>query len=275
MVSKQTQRIVTPFLRDQEMKRQIVAKLLELEKSEQVKILYACESGSRAWGFPSANSDFDVRFLYVHPRDWYLSVNLERKRDVIERDVEHVFDLSGWDLRKALALYHKSNPPLAEWLCSPIVYLEKTGIAQGMRDLLPDYYNPLSAAYHYWHMAEGNYREYLKGEVVWIKKYFYVLRPLLAILWLEADLGPVPTEFSILVDRIVERSELRDAIGTLIEQKRQGVELDRGPRIALISDFLDDQMKRLSEGRFNIAPTKGPVEPLDELFGRALDQAWE
>jgi predicted nucleotidyltransferase len=257
------------------MKRQIVAELHKLENSEQVRILYACESGSRAWGFPSANSDFDVRFLYVHPKDWYLSINLERKRDLIERGVDELLDLSGWDLRKALALYQKSNPPLAEWLGSPIVYMENTSTAQGMRDLLSDCYNPLSVAYHYWHMAEGNYREYLKGDEVWIKKYFYVLRPVLAIQWLEANLGPVPTEFGILLDRVVERSELRDAIDTLIEQKREGAELDRGPRIAPISDFLDAQMERLSAGRFNIEPAKGPVEPLDVLFRRALDEVWD
>jgi hypothetical protein len=85
----------------------------------------------------------------------------------------------------------------------------------------------------------------------------------------------VPTEFSLLVGRVVERSELKDAIDTLIEQKREGAELDRGPRIAPISEFLDAQMERLSAGRFNIAPAKGPVEPLDGLFGRALDEAWE
>jgi predicted nucleotidyltransferase len=171
--------------------------------------------------------------------------------------------------------YQKSNPPLAEWLGSPIDYIEETTAAKGMRDLLPDYYNPLSAAYHYWHMAEGNYREYLKGDVVWIKKYFYVLRPVLAIQWLEAYQAPVPTEFGILVDRVVERADLKQAIRTLIEQKRQGAELDRGPRIALISDFLDAQMERLSGGRFNILPAKEPAEPLDDLFRRALDEAWE
>lgn len=161
------------------MKEKIIARLNNVETEECVKILYACESGSRAWGFPSADSDFDVRFLYLHPKDWYLSIDLEQKRDVIERPISDQIDLSGWDLRKALWLFRKSNPPLLEWLGSPIVYWERYSTATQMRQLAETYYSPKACMYHYLHMARGNYREYLKGEHVWIKKYFYVLRPIL------------------------------------------------------------------------------------------------
>ena len=98
------------------MKPEILARLSHLENEESVKIVYACESGSRAWGFPSADSDYDVRFLYLRPQAWYLSIDLEKKRDVIERPIDDQIDLNGWDLRKALWLYRKSNPPLLEWL---------------------------------------------------------------------------------------------------------------------------------------------------------------
>ena len=78
------------------MKNPIINRLQELEAENNVKILYACESGSRAWGFPSATSDYDVRFIYLRPVEWYLSI--EQKRDVIEYPVENDLDISGWDL---------------------------------------------------------------------------------------------------------------------------------------------------------------------------------
>jgi len=103
------------------MRDTILSRLDQIETQHGVKILYACESGSRAWGFPSTDSDYDVRFLYVHPAEWYLSV--DEKRDVIERPLTpENFDIGGWDLRKALRLFRKSNPPLLEWLGSPNIY---------------------------------------------------------------------------------------------------------------------------------------------------------
>ena len=106
------------------MRQIILRELANLEKEHQVKILFACESGSRAWGFPSQDSDYDVRFIYLHPQDWYLSIEVERKRDVIELPISDDLDITGWDLRKALQLFKKTNPPLLEWLGSPIIYAE-------------------------------------------------------------------------------------------------------------------------------------------------------
>jgi len=157
------------------MRQVIIEELKRLEREEQVRILYACESGSRAWGFPSRDSDYDVRFVYIRKPEWYLSIF--EKRDVIERPISDKLDISGWDLRKALNLYRKSNPPLLEWLQSPIRYYEHSGIAEQLRRLSPLAFSPKSCMYHYLSMARGNYREYLQGERVRIKKYFYVLRP--------------------------------------------------------------------------------------------------
>ncbi len=104
------------------MENKIKIQLKKIEREHKVKILYAIESGSRVWGFASQDSDFDVRFIYVHHKDWYLSI--ESKRDVIEMPLEGDLDINGWDLTKALGLFRKSNPPLYEWLQSPIVYLK-------------------------------------------------------------------------------------------------------------------------------------------------------
>lgn len=256
------------------MKQRILAELQNIEEENHVKVVYACESGSRAWGFPSRDSDYDVRFLYVHPEDWYLAVDLENKRDVIELPIDDSLDISGWDLRKALQLYHKTNPPLLEWLGSPIIYQEKYTISQKMRDLAEYFYNPIACMYHYLHMAQGNNRDYLKGERVWVKKYFYVLRPILAINWLERDKGVVPTEFKILVDNVIETGELQERIYELIEAKKIGQELDYGPRIPEIGEFIDRELTRLESKNFEKKMKKRPVTKLNHLFRSSLVEVW-
>lgn len=250
---------------------EILTRLGEIEKEENVTIFYACESGSRAWGFPSKDSDYDVRFLYLRSRDWYLSIDVEGKRDVIERPISHMLDISGWDLRKALKLLHKSNPPLLEWLNSPIIYQQKLTIVERIRELVPEYYSPVACLHHYRHMAEGNYREYLKGEIVWVKKYFYVLRPLLAINWIEKESNVVPMEFGALVERCVRSPELKEAIEKLLERKIKGHELDRGPRIPAISDFVERELERLANNVIESKP-KPDSEKLDGLFRAALNE---
>jgi len=254
----------------------IRARLQDIEIKEEIRILYACESGSRAWGFPSADSDYDVRFIYLHPKDWYLSIDLEHRRDVIECPIDSQLDINGWDLRKALQLLRKFNPPLMEWLGSPIVYWEEFTIAAKMREFMSKYYSPVACLYHYLHMAQGNYRDYLKGPIVWIKKYFYVLRPILAINWIERDLGVVPTEFQVLVERVVDTPELKEEIGKLIEAKRRGEELDRGPRIAPINDFIESELARLEGKQFEHEYVKpaAPMSEFNDLFRSALDEVW-
>ncbi len=254
------------------MKDEIIKTLNEVEAQENVKIFYACESGSRAWGFESTDSDYDVRFLYIHPRDWYLTI--DEGRDVIERPINDQLDVSGWDIKKGLVLFRKSNPPLFEWLRSPIVYIEQYSIAQKMRDLTDEFYSPIACLYHYMHMAQGNYREYLKGDTVWIKKYFYLLRPILACMWIERDLGPVPMEFDEMVTKIIDEKDLRKAIDALVVKKKQGEELGRGPRIPIISQFIEKEIKRLESGTFDVKKTRGQTEKLNQLFRDSLDEVW-
>ncbi|MBA3805434.1 MAG: nucleotidyltransferase domain-containing protein [Acidobacteria bacterium] len=256
------------------MEERIKTSLLEIERDEGVRIFYACESGSRAWGFPSADSDYDVRFLYVRARDWYLSVDVEKKRDVIERPITDELDVSGWDIRKALMLLKKSNPPLLEWLGSPIIYREKFGIADRLRKLLPEYYSPKACLHHYLHMAQGNYREYLKGETVRVKKYFYVLRPILAIKWIEEYDEVVPTEFGVLVERIVKDGELKAIITDLIERKKSGGELDRGPVIPQISEFIRVELERLEKNSGEFRAPRTTTEKLNEVFRASLSEVW-
>jgi hypothetical protein len=249
----------------QDKRTEIEARLTEMEAQEGVRVLYACESGSRAWGFPSTDSDYDVRFIYAHPIEWYLSV--QTQRDVIERPMDNLIDFSGWDIGKALVLLRKSNPPLLEWLQSPIVYMENKEFVSVITALLPAYYSPRNCLHHYLHMAQGNIREYLSGDRVWVKKYFYVLRPLLACLWIEAGHGVVPMEFRKLVDGVTLNDELRQAIERILCDKLAGREMDDGPRVPIFHEFFDREIPRL-DGVVESIPV-GP-QPNNELLDRTF-----
>lgn len=229
------------------MREEILENIESLEKEENIKILYACESGSRAWGFPSADSDFDVRFVYVRDKDWYLQVDHEYCRDVVEQPINDLLDINGWDLKKALKLLRKSNPALIEWFNSPIVYKQNDAFTKAFKSLIPSLYSPRSCFYHYSHMANGNFREYLQGDTVRIKKYFYVLRPILAMQWIEQDRGVVPMEFEILVNELVRDNELKLAIHKLLEDKRKGFESAYLPRIDVISNFIESELIRFKD----------------------------
>ena len=141
----------------------ILAELKKIEEKENVKIIMAIESGSRAWGFASPDSDYDVRFIYIRRPEDYLK--LEGIRDVIEWQLDDVLDINGWDLKKVLQLLHKSNPTVFEWCASPIVYYQ-TEEFEELKKILPEFFSVKKSLFHYWHMAETHYREYLKGEEV-------------------------------------------------------------------------------------------------------------
>jgi predicted nucleotidyltransferase len=244
----------------------IIRLLLQIENDHQVRILYACESGSRAWGFESQDSDYDVRFIYVRPHDAYVAIDVETHRDVIELPIRDLLDINGWDLRKALQLFHKSNPPLNEWLHSPIVYLKRGTLTDQLREMAPASYNPLAARYHYARMAEKNLRACLKGDTVRRKKYLYVLRPLLAVNWIERGLGVVPTEFDRLVAGTVSDAELLSGIEELLRIKRAGREADAGPRIPAIDAFIESELTGHGSTPRLDGGSRADVAKLNELF---------
>lgn len=248
--------------------------LQKIEQEEQVRILYACESGSRAWGFPSQDSDYDVRFIYIREVEWYLSIH--EKRDVIERPISDLLDINGWDLRKALYLFRKSNPPLLEWLHSPIQYLETSTVADQIRSISPLTFSPRSCMYHYLNMAKGNFREYLSGDNVWIKKYFYVLRPILACGWIERKGTMPPMEFDHLVTELIPpNSELNREIRELLDRKKAGDELDHEPKLSLIHDYLDERIAYYEKTIHEQKQADGELDGhLDKLFVGALREVW-
>lgn len=258
-----------------DVRQQVLEELTKIEKEEHVRILYACESGSRAWGFPSKDSDYDVRFIYIRPEEWYLSIF--EKRDVIERSISDILDINGWDLKKALNLFRKSNPPLLEWLQSPIVYREDHVVTEQIRRISAVTFSPRSCIHHYLHMAKGNYREYLRGKQVKIKKYFYVLRPIFACQWIEKYNTMPPVEFDQLVDDLVAKeSELKKVIDDLLVRKKAGDEMDYEPRIKPINDFLEAKIGYYERTAPGMQPADGGQDQrLDDLFRSVLKEVWK
>ncbi|SDY03142.1 hypothetical protein SAMN05421736_101183 [Evansella caseinilytica] len=263
------------------MKVHIQEVIKTIETDYEIKVLYACESGSRAWGFPSKDSDYDVRFIYVHKKNWYLSIDHQRDvieipaRDRISMPIDKLLDVSGWELTKALRLFRKSNPPLLEWLRSSIVYHEAYSTAEKMRVLEQRIFTPVSCLHHYLSMAKGNFRDCLQGETVKIKKYFYVLRPVLAAKWIETYQTVPPIEFTALVADMLPSGELRPAVDDLLKRKMAGEELNLEPRIDVINQFLDEEIERLETyvKGLNIR-VPDPTAQLDQLFRETLEEAW-
>ncbi|MFZ3589492.1 nucleotidyltransferase domain-containing protein [Bacillus sp. DJP31] len=263
------------------MREHILTVIKQIEIDYHVKVLYACESGSRAWGFPSKDSDYDVRFIYIHNPDWYLSI--DQKRDVIEIPkhdslsipIHELLDVSGWELTKALKLFRKSNPPLLEWMYSSIVYYQSYSGVDKMRELDTNIFAPNSCMYHYLNMAKGNYRDYLQGQKVKIKKYFYVLRPILAAKWIQKYNTIPPIEFHKLVEDIVPIGQLKEQITILLQRKMSGDELDLEPRIEVLNQFLNEEIEELEAFAKNLeVEIQDPTEQLNQLFRDTLEEVW-
>jgi len=241
----------------------IVQKLTEIECTEQVRILHAVESGSRAWGFASPDSDYDVRFIYVRDSAHYMK--LEKTRDVIEWQLDETLDINGWDLQKALRLLRKSNPTLFEWASSPVVYYTTPEWAN-INAVFPSYFLSNSGVYHYLSMAEGNYREYLKRDIVRMKKYLYVLRPIFACQWILDKGTPPPMLFSELVAAQASPA-LAEEIQKLLEIKVNASEKKEMPRIEPLNRFIEESLPIL-KSRAEVLPASkaGNLDTLNNVF---------
>ncbi len=225
-------------------KKDIIEQLKQIEIEHQVKILLAVESGSRAWGFPSQDSDYDVRFLYCHKSDWYLSVF--NKRDVIELPIDDLLDINGWDIQKALSLLRQSNPALMEWLASPIRYIETSDAIKPLIELSHMAFLPLSSCHHYLSMARTHLKKFARDEQVKIKKYLYSLRPVLCCRWVIEKGRQPPMLFDDLLNTFLPIGELRSDIDALLAIKQDTNESDWVNRNQRIEKFLVEEVERLS-----------------------------
>lgn len=248
----------------------ILRRLARAEEEHGVRILFAIESGSRAWGFASPNSDYDVRFIYAREPSWYQAVDLEERRDVIEYPIVDDIDINGWDVRKALRLYWKSNPAFVEWIKSPITYMENSGFRAGALSRLPSIYSPEKGIYHYRSMANTNYRGYLREAVVPLKKYFYVLRPLLAARWVAKTGAVAPIEFEKLLTLLEGEPVVLSEVHKLLKQKRNTPELGRSAAVPILNQFIEAELG--DEPREVPKKSRSPqiIGQLNELFHNVL-----
>ncbi|MBS0525801.1 MAG: nucleotidyltransferase domain-containing protein [Proteobacteria bacterium] len=249
-----------------EVRANIDRRLAGIERTFGVEIFYACESGSRAWDFASLDSDYDVRFLYRHPRDWYLS--LDEQRDVIETPIEGVYDVNGWDLRKALRLALKGNPVLFEWLSSPTRYLERP-LAARFHDMALSVFDPVKAYRHYLSMARGQRRTYLMGETVRQKKYFYAVRPLLACHYLLAARSLVPMRFLDLMDAVTPPADVRETLIEMLRTKRRASEAAEAQRLPVLDRWIGQSLEAL-EARAPDPVAPADRAPLEQFFRFAI-----
>ncbi|MDU0368864.1 nucleotidyltransferase domain-containing protein [Hymenobacter endophyticus] len=250
------------------MHARIQTALSQLEATHNIRVLYACESGSRAWGFPSPDSDYDVRFIYCHPADWYLT--LDEGPDTLNFPVDDELDLAGWELRKALKLLRGSNAALFEWLQSPVVYREATGFQAALAPVLPMCWNPRAGLHHYIGLMRRGVLDDLTGEEVRLKRLFYALRSTLAARWIEQHPTEVPPmEFSKL--RALLPPELNGPVEELLARKATADEKTTVPRPTALIEYLQTEYEAALTARETL-PIKQLPNPTPELD--ALFRAW-
>ena len=219
----------------------IGTQLQQLASREQIIILYACESGSRAWGFPSPDSDYDVRFIYLRPLEWYLLI--EDRPDTVDLPIDSLLDINGWDLRKALKLFKGSNSAIYEWLQSPIIYRADGNLSRELLELAQQYYAPRPGIYHYLNMAINCDREFLQTATVKLKKYFYALRSILAAKSIVTHQTFPPMVFSELLNLISDRPDVLAEIDRLLTIKATANEATTIAPSPLLNDFIGTEIE--------------------------------
>ncbi len=248
---------------------EIRKRLALIEKRENVRILFACESGSRCWSFASPDSDYDVRFIYVRPMDDYLAVT--EPRDVIEEPVNERWDASGWDLKKALQLMLRGNSSLIEWLTSSFIYAEDAGFRASLLALYQATVPVEKLAAGYAAMAARNFRAYLTGDVVRTKKYLCVLRPLLAAHWIAEKRTFPPVVFEELVDWIApSRPALAAELSNLVARKKAGLRNETGPRLTEADRYITE---RLAAAPLAVPPASADLRAVNRFFARIVRTA--
>ena len=236
-------------------RQEIKTRLSAIEAEDGVRLLLAIESGSRAWGFPSPDSDYDVRFLYVRPRRDYLA--LQSVRDVIERPIIDEIDLNGWDIRKALGLMLKNNSVLSEWIGSPIRYRDADPVIARMAELKDRHFDPNGFALHYARLGRTAIARWLQDEdEVAVKRYFYALRPALAIRVLRLDPSRRPP---MQLQQLMAEADLSSSVSCEIERlvtlKADTREVGPIPRVPEIDALIGDELARAGE-----VPARPPSE---------------
>jgi uncharacterized protein len=253
--------------------QEIQDRLNSVVADHQVTLLVAIESGSRAWGFPSPDSDFDVRFIYIRKRDSYLK--LQSPRDVIETPIDGVLDINGWDIRKALQLLLKSNAVANEWLQSPIRYRRDHSLIPALRDFAESVLDASALAYHYSHLCQRVVDQWLgDADTLPIKKYFYALRPALALRYLRLNRGqPLPMALPDLLRGVALPASVHQMITQLCDEKQKTRELGIGPRLPLLDSLIFEELEKARQLTRRPSLNPDAISKADELLLAFLEKA--
>lgn len=251
---------------------EILEHLRALERQHGFRVLYACESGSRAWGFASEDSDYDVRFIYVHRPEWYLS--MRQRSDTVSLFADETLDLAGWDLRKALGLFARSNGALLEWLHSSICYVEHPDLVPLWRTIVPDVLNPRALAAHYLGMAWKHWLVLREKESATMKKYLYILRTVSAARWVLSRKSVPPVEFVKLLNGAVEDDVIRSYCNAMTIEKASANESCSVPREVVVDQWLEIQFKTLRELNADLPSRPIDYDIIDAYFRHVLQDVW-
>ena len=247
------------------MKNIILEKLKEIEETHQVKVLYACEDGSRAWGFHADSSDYDVRFVFLQDSIKYLT--LGTPKDAMNFGLSEQLDLSGWDIRKFLQLMGKSNASVLEWLRSPVVYVSEPSFVDEARKLMLQYFNPVATYHHYAGLAK-KHMEDISILFPTAKGYLHATRALLACQWVIHKQGPPPTLFSDLIT-IAESESIRAVLGKLLQLKQSDNNLLVEKEYDL-EKWMDDVLAANEKEKSQLKHEKAGLEDLDAFYRNCI-----
>ncbi len=234
-----------------------------LENQYNIIVLYACEAGSRAWGYASPDSDFDVRFIYRHKLDFYLS--LHKQKDTIDPAIQDNPDMGGWDIQKALLLLQKSNIPLLEWVYSTITYLSDENFDKQLQAIATSFFSPITGFYHYQSMAKKHAALCDKSQYK-LKHLFYALRTACAAYWITQKQNFPPVDFTKLLGGLDIPVDLRDEISRLVIIKAAQNESYLHPADKRIVDFLYDLLIENEKAANNLKTSNGESEVLNNFY---------
>lgn len=260
---------IDPVLVSEAMVQQVHALLDEIERERGLRVLFACESGSRAWGFASNDSDYDVRFIYAYPLGQYL--RLRSPVDAFDRQAPHDIDAGGWDIRKAAELMRRSNPPLMEWIDSPIVYRADPTVLAKLRGLRAIYFDAKKAVFHYLSMASQVWTGYLSGQPTPVrKKYLYALRPLACVRYIEQHRKQPPTRFEDVLARIDWPVAVMAQVRDLVARKKANTELGAGNADEVLNAHIAASLVEGQRVGENLPPNDQPNDALDLFIAQVL-----
>ena len=259
---------------DPNIKQAILQKLRETENSHGVKIIHAIESGSRGWGFAAKDADYDCRFIYVHPMNWYLTI--QDKQDFIEVEENEVFDIKGVDVSRALKYIMKPDCSIYEWLSSNEIYICNESAVKLLIGLTADYFNPVPISWHYLSLARKMISDIDSASEAKIKKYFYVLRPIANLNFIALHAKMPYMEYAQTIAETDIPPEIRRNINELLNIKLTSTEHYKIPKNQILVNYFKTEIDRFEKSLKHIKHTRNKdYEQIDTVFRKIIEGAWD